>query len=76
MVKKSSRSVGRRPQGKVTKPNPFDSRPIVASKHHVLNRKVWGGVRDVAVARQAGLDKRSKTLKKQWVAERQVLLLF
>ncbi len=75
MVKKSSRSMGRRPQGKATKTNPFDSRPIVSSKHYVLNRKVRGGVRDVATARQAGVNKRAKTLKKQWVADRQVLLL-
>ncbi len=75
MVKKPSRSMGRRPEGKATKPNPFDSRPIVASKHHVLNRKVRGGVRELATARQAGLDKRVKTLKKQWMADRRVVLL-
>ncbi len=77
MVKKSSRSMGRRPQVKAMKGgNQFDSRPIVSSKHHVLNRKIRGGVRDVATARQAGLNKRAKTLKNQWVADRQVFLFY
>ncbi len=70
MAKKPFRSMGRLPEGKATKSNPFDSRPIVASKHHVLNHKIRGGVRELSAARQAGLDKRVKTIKKQWVADR------
>jgi nucleolar protein 14 len=50
--------------------NPFEVRPVTHTKHDVLNRRVKGANRNVAKARSDAVQKRSRTLLKEWKDDR------